>query len=113
MTQCKYDENSAYTLNTLEHGLDATNEECIGNPENYYARVEKNQTTIASTNDKTSITYGCDAHRARSPESFSSHAPPFHPPRIGRPMSPSCLGKAVRCGTATCLHTAVEQCGPM
>jgi len=56
--QCKYDPGSKYTWNTLQHGLDATNEECIRIPDNYLDRIQKNVTTIASTNDKTSITYG-------------------------------------------------------
>jgi hypothetical protein len=85
--QCKYDVGSApaYTWNTLQHGLDATNDECIRSVDgvdNYYAILEKDETTIASTNGKTSITYGCDAHRAKSPRrgaSFSSRAPPFNP----------------------------------
>ena len=90
--QCKYDAAPAlvngvpaYTWNTLQHGLDATNDECISSVDgvdNYYAILEKYETTIASTNGKTSITYGCDAHRAKSPRrgaSFSSRAPPFNP----------------------------------
>ena len=59
--QCKYDTpvvGSTYTWNTLTHGLDDTNEECIRIADNYYAILAKDETTIASTNGKTSITYG-------------------------------------------------------
>ena len=76
--QCKYDTpvvGSTYTWNTLTHGLDDTNEECIRIADNYYAILAKDETTIASTNGKTSITYGCDAHRAQSPDGAHPSAP--------------------------------------
>ena len=76
---CKYDtpfNGVAYTWNAQP--LD----DCAASADNHYASVVKTKTTIASTNDKTSITYGCDAHRAQSRDGapFIPHAHPSNPP---------------------------------
>ena len=45
-------------------GLSVTATACTEPSENQLAVVQKNLTTIASTAGKSSITAGCDAHRA-------------------------------------------------
>ena len=81
---CKYDtpfNGVAYTWNALPYGGDAATDACAASADNHYANVVSTKTTIASTNDKTSITYGCDAHRAQSRDGapFSSPRPSVEP----------------------------------
>ena len=58
--QCKYTPGTEYDFGGKAFGTEAANDACMSGPDNYLDRVQKNQTTIASTNDKTSITYGYD-----------------------------------------------------
>ena len=82
---CKYDtpfNGVAYTWNAQPYGGGDAADACAASADNHYASVVKTKTTIASTNDKTSITYGCDAHRAQSRDGapFIPHAHPSNPP---------------------------------
>lgn len=68
MYHCKYDtpfNGQEYTWNALSYGACAAEacaaEACAASADNHYANVARTKSTIASTNDKTSITYGCDA----------------------------------------------------
>ena len=82
---CKYDtpfNNVAYVWNAQQYGAGAAaRDACAASADNHYASVVSTKTTIASTNDKTSITYGCDAHRAQSRDGapFSSPRPSVEP----------------------------------
>ena len=82
---CKYDtpfNNVAYVWNAQQYVAGAEAEKaCAASADNHYASVVSTKTTIASTNDKTSITYGCDAHRAQSRDGapFSSPRPSVEP----------------------------------
>ena len=59
---CKYDtpfNNVAYVWNAQQYGAGAAaRDACAASADNHYASVVSTKTTIASTNDKTSITYG-------------------------------------------------------